>query len=159
MCGTISVGRPPTAGGGEVAVELGERAAGQVDQHFGAGLVHRQGEAEAADAALVAERLLERAAERDGDILDAVVRVDLEVAGAGERQAEPAVRRDLVEHVVVEGDAAVDAARLGAVEVDGERDPGFLGVADDLGAARWARGWRRCRTRRAWRDSRPRCRP
>ena len=41
----------------ERALEPAEGPAGQVDQHLRLGLVHRQREAEAADAAPVAERL------------------------------------------------------------------------------------------------------
>ena len=44
-----------------VAFETAERAARQVDQHLRLGFVHRQREAEAADAALVAERLRQSA--------------------------------------------------------------------------------------------------
>ncbi len=119
----------------EAAVELGEGATRQVDQHLRFGLVHRQREAEAADAALVAERLAKRGAERDGDILDAVVGVDLGIALARQRQREAAVRGDLVEHMVVKGNAAVDVARAVAVEIEAEGDAGFPGIADDRGGA------------------------
>src|SRR3546814_4987343 len=74
------------------------------------GLVHRQREAEAADAAPVAERAGERGAEGDGAILQTVMGVDLQVAVAGEREGEAVMRRDLIEHMVEEGDARVDAA-------------------------------------------------
>ena len=61
--------------------------------------------------------------------------VDLEIALAGEGQREAAMRGDLVEHMVEEGEAGVDPPRLGAVEIDGDRDLRLLGLAHQLGAA------------------------
>src|SRR5260221_210579 len=63
------------------------------------------GGAEAADAAFVADRLDERLADGDGDVLDRVVRVDVEVALGLDLEIEHAVARDLVEHVLQEGNA------------------------------------------------------
>ena len=63
------------------------------------------------------------------------MRIDLGIAIAAQHQAETAVRRDLVEHVVVEGHASVDLARCGLVEVDGDCDRGLPRIADDFGAA------------------------
>ncbi len=58
-----------------------ERPPGQVEGDLDQRLVEREQPAgEAADAGLVAERLRERLAEGDGDVLDGVVGVDVEVA-------------------------------------------------------------------------------
>ena len=58
-------------------------AAGDVDDGLDQRLVERHGGvAEAGDAALVAERLAQRVAEHDRDVLDGVVGVDVDVAGA-----------------------------------------------------------------------------
>ena len=64
------------------------------------------------------------------DVLDRVVAVDVQVALGLDREVEPAVAADLVEHVVEERQPGgrVDLA-LGAVEVDGDRDRGLLGRA------------------------------
>ena len=57
------------------------RPTGQVDGGLDKRLVQRdQGVAEAPDADLVAERLAQRLAQRDRDVLDGVVRVDVDVA-------------------------------------------------------------------------------
>ena len=57
---------------------------------------------EAAHAGLVAERLGEGLAEQDADVLDRVVRVDVQVTVGLQGEVEPAVASDLVEHVVEE---------------------------------------------------------
>ena len=68
-----------------------ERPAGDVDRRLRQRLVHRhQRVAEAADAALVAERLGDRAAEHDADILGGVVEVDMQVALRAHRRGRTA---------------------------------------------------------------------
>ncbi len=76
---------------------------------------------------LVAERLLEAPAQRDGGVLDGVVGVDVQVAVGLHRQVEQAVRPSCVEHVVVEADAGRTSTLAGAVEVDLDDDLGLLG--------------------------------
>ena len=116
-----------------VDVELEPRAAGKIDHHARQRLVERHvGVAVAADALLVAERLGERLPERDADVLDGVVRVDLEVALGAHREVDHAVARDLVEHVVEERDAGGELRRAAAVEVERHEDLGLLGVALDF---------------------------
>ena len=79
----------------------------------------------AADARLVAERLGDRLAERDADVLDRVVRVDVQVALGLDLEVEHAVARDLVEHVVEERHAGGESfAAAAAVEVDARRGSG-----------------------------------
>ena len=65
----------------EMDAEHQERTPGDIDRDAGQGLVHRQQAVGVArDAALVAERLAQRLAERDADVLDGVVVVDVPVA-------------------------------------------------------------------------------
>ena len=79
------------------------RPAAEIDRRDRERLVHRHHEvAGAVDAAAVAERLRHRLAERDAEILDGVVLVDVEIAGRLHRQVEPAVRREQLQHVVEE---------------------------------------------------------
>ena len=74
---------------GQLALEDAERPAGDVDRRRRARLVHRHGRlAEAGDARAVAERLVERLAEHDADVLDGVVRAGLEVARRGDVEVE-----------------------------------------------------------------------
>ena len=82
-------------------------------------LVHRQQAiGVAGQPALVAERLSQRLAERDADVLDRVVIVDVQVALGAHRQVDQRMARELVEHVVEEADAGGDVGRAGAVEID-----------------------------------------
>ena len=104
-CGTSSVGRPPTASRLNLPVEDRVRPAREIERDLRARLVHRQQEAVAPDAALVAERLAQRLAERQRAVLDGVVLVDVQVAAAAELQRESRRARDLLEHVVEEADA------------------------------------------------------
>ena len=72
--------------------------------------------------ALSPSAFVERLAERDADVLDGVVRVDVQVALARATvEVEHAVARDLVEHVVEERHAGGELGAAGAVEVDARR--------------------------------------
>ena len=80
-------------------------------------VVHRHdGVAVARDPAPVAERAVERLAERERRVLGGVVVAGLEVARALEHEVEPAVEGELLEEVVVEPGAGRDAHAPGAVE-------------------------------------------
>src|SRR5205085_1556573 len=70
-----------------------------------------------------------RRAERDADIFDGVVQVDFEVAARREREVEPAVLRELAEHVVEERDPGVDRDDAGAVDDEIHRDARLRGLA------------------------------
>ena len=50
-------------------------------------------------------------------------------------EVEEAVRADLVEHVVEEADGRLGDALAGAVQVDGDRDAGLLGLPHHGGDA------------------------
>ena len=82
------------------------RPPGNVDRGARHRLVHRQMHVGVAgDALHVAERLLQRGAERDADVLDRVVLVDVEVALGLDGDVDQAVAGDLLQHVVEEADA------------------------------------------------------
>jgi hypothetical protein len=67
---------------------------------------HRNpGRAEAAQTRAVADRLAQRLAQDNADVLDRVVLVDLEVALGAHAQVEQSVARERVQQVVEEGDA------------------------------------------------------
>ena len=119
---------------GDVGGEVGP--AREVHRAEDQGLVHREGKAAvAADPGLVADRLADRGAEHDPDILDRVVGVDGEVAPACAGEVEEAVAREAVQHMVEEADPGVDGGDAGSVEVQGDGDIGLLGGAGDGGGA------------------------
>ena len=95
-------------------------------------LVHRHHEvAGAVDAALGAERRRDRFAERDADVLDGVMLVDIEIAGRLHFQVESAMPRDEIEHVIEKPDAGVVVVAALAVERQRHLDLRFRGAPID----------------------------
>ena len=134
--------------GGQVAVERADAHArqleivdeagppGEIEHDHGQRFVHGQQKgAVAADAALVAERLLERLAEGQPDVLDGVMAVDVEIAARGDHQIEAAVMSEELEHVIEKADAGAHLGGARAVERERHGDIGLAGDAMDLCAA------------------------
>ena len=126
-----------------------ERATGQVDDARHERLVERHRRlAEAPDAGLVAERLAKRLAERQPDVLDGVVVVDVEVARRLEREVEEPVAREYLEHVVQERDAGLHLVAPAPVDVQLESDVRLLGAPFDRGRPlvrpRWSAAGAQC---------------
>ena len=133
---TSSVSKLPIFGPGKRDLPDQERPAGEVEGGADQRLVHRQqARPVAADAGLVAEGLGEGAAERDADVLDGVVVVDVQIAGGAGLEVEERVAGELVEHVVEEADAGPVVVPAGAVEIEADRQGGLGGGAADFGAA------------------------
>jgi len=97
----------------------------------GEGIFRMKAVAVAADAALVAERDGDGLAERDAAVLNGVVRVHGEIAGAAQIQIHRRVLRKQREHVVKEGNAGFDFGFSRAVEVEAEGNFGFQRVPFD----------------------------
>ena len=116
--------------------ELGPRATAEVDGHASQRVVHRHDRVPVAcDAAAVAERAVERLAERERGVLGRVVLAGLEVAGTLEHEVEPAVERELLEQMVVEPRAGRHANPSGAIEPEPDGDPRLGGGAEVAGGA------------------------
>jgi hypothetical protein len=89
----------------------------------------------ARDAAHLAQRLAQRLADGDANILDGVVLVDMQIAlGLRTVMSIRRMARQLIEHMVEEADAGGDIELAGAVEIQRYRDLGFLRLALDRGA-------------------------
>ena len=102
---------------GEVDLVVQVRTTGKIERHVDERFVERHVvRREATHARLVTERLGEHLAEHDADVLDGVVRVDLEIAPRRDEQIEAAVAAELAQHVVEERDAGDDVDVTGAVE-------------------------------------------
>ena len=100
-------------------------------------LVHRdQRIAIAADALAVAERAVDRLADRDAGILRGVVVVDMEVADRLQLQIDQRMARQLLHHVIEEADAGIDPVFARPVQVERHVDPGLLGPAGHRCGAR-----------------------
>lgn len=89
----------------------------------------------AADAFLVADRLVHGLAQRDADIFHRVVGVDVQVAGGVDVEVDQAVPGDLIEHVIEERHAGLEAGLAGAVQIQADADLGFGGAAGYGGGA------------------------
>ncbi len=120
----------------EVDAHVQPRATREVDHHARQRLVERHvGVAVAAQPLLVAHRLRDRLAERDADVFDRVVAVDVQIAVARDVEVDQPVAGDLVEHVVEEADAGGKLGSPRAVKVQGHTDLRLVGVADYVGSA------------------------
>ena len=120
----------PDLGRGKLGAEHQERTPGDIYGDARQRLVHRQQAiGVAGQPALVAERLFERLAERDADVLDGVVIVNMQIAPGAHRHVDERVPGELVEHVIEEADAGGDLGRAGTVEIDLDGDLGFVGLA------------------------------
>ena len=123
-----SVSKPPIVVRGIAPVERAVRPAAEVDRARRERLVHRHGRvAVAGDAAAVAERLVERLAEHDADVLGRVVRAGLEVARRLDVEVERAWRASR-SSMWSRKPTPVDAALAGAVQ-------------RRAAAGRWSRRW------------------
>src|SRR5690606_25882405 len=87
------------------------------------------------NAAPLAERLVERLPQHDGDILDGMVGVNVKVTLCLDDQVEQPVHGDMVQHVVEKAHAGADLSLARAVEVEGKRDVRLVGLARDGRAA------------------------
>ena len=117
-CTLVSI----TAGGASAEVDGGDAES----------FVHRHEEvAGAQDAALVAECLVEGLAERDADIFDGVVLIDIEIAVALQFEVEAAVASEELEHVIEETDAGRDLVWPRPSMRQIEVNLGLVGVAVD----------------------------
>ena len=113
-------------GRADLEIDDGVRPAAQIDGRHGERFVHRHHEvARAIDAAAVAKRVRDSLAERDAEILDGVMLVDVEVARRIDLEIERAVPRHELEHVIEKADAGAHAVAALAVERDGKRDRRF----------------------------------
>ncbi len=102
------------------------RAAAEIDRRHRQRFVHRHHEvASPIDALAIAKRLADRFAQRDADVLDGVVLIDVEIAGGVDRQIEGAVPRHEIEHVVEEADAGTVVEPAPPVERERQRDRRF----------------------------------
>src|SRR6185503_2902537 len=109
---------------GELDVVFESGPPGEVDDDPRQGLVERHIRvAVAHQPGFVAQRLLDRLAEGDADVLDGVMTVDVQIALGIDRQVDHAVARDLIEHVVEERYAGRKLGAAAAVEIDAYDDP------------------------------------
>ena len=129
----------------EIDLEIEAGAAGKVDHHARQRFVERNvSVAVAAYALLVAERPRQRLSERDADVLDRVMRVDVQIAPGRDFEIEYTMARNLVEHVIEKRHPGVNRSRAAAVEINPRAYPRLIGVACDFCSALAHIGSSRC---------------
>src|SRR5579863_4563034 len=105
----------------EYGAEDEKGPAGEIDRNASQRLVHRQQHiGEASDAAHVAERLPQRLAERDAGVFDGVMRIDMQIALAGNLHVDQRMPRELLKHVIEKADAGCNLRAAAAIEVDAD---------------------------------------
>lgn len=126
---TSSVSKVPIFAVGKARVKIKEGACGEVERAGHLRVIHGKPEmAVATDTALVAERFCKRLAEGGCRHPHRVVVVDVQIALGADFQVDRRMAGELVEHVVEEAHPGLAARGAGAVEVDGDRDGGLVGV-------------------------------
>src|SRR4051812_23248225 len=95
--------------------------------------------AEAPHAGFVANGAREGLAKGNADVLDGVVAVNVQVALRLDFEVQHAVARDLIEHVLEEGQAGGELGNAPPVQVELHPDLRFLGVAGDFGGPHFCR--------------------
>ena len=112
------------------------RAAAKVNCGGGERLVHRHQEISSAENSFFgAQRSLHRFSERDANVFNGVVLVDVEVASGGDGEIEGPVASDEIEHMIEEADAGGDFGFATTLEREAEADIGLGGFAMDRSGA------------------------
>ena len=83
----------------------------------------------AAQALLVADRLIERLPQRDADVFHGVVRIDVQIALGENVDVQQAVPGDLIEHVIEKRQPGIELGLAAAVQIQLDADLGFQSVA------------------------------
>ena len=116
----------------EVLLPAGEhqkRTPAQIDRRLAERLVHGHGrEPVARDTSPLAQRLVERLAKHEANVLHRVVVVHVQISHGLHRQIHERVLLQELQHVVEESDAGVYLARAGTVQVQRELDLRLLRV-------------------------------
>jgi hypothetical protein len=109
------------------------RPAAQVNDDVGQRLVQRAARfTEAANAALVAERVFERLSQGQANILHRVMIIDFEIALGLNVDVEKSVAAEGVKHVVEKRHAGFDRRLPAAIDVQRYLDIGLFGFTLDL---------------------------
>ena len=106
------------------------RAAAQVHGSGGQRLVHGHQEiAGTQNAALRAQRLLDRLAKRDAHVFHGVVLVHIEIAAGFQLEVKRSMSGNQVHHVIEEADSRSDARLSAPIQIEFQPDIGFVRLA------------------------------
>ena len=111
-------------------------ASAQIDGDGRQRLVHRQREmAVTSDALFIAQRVVQKLAEKDGRIFDGMVAVDLQIAAQMQIDIDEPVLRNMREHMLEERNLGIKVRLSVTVQPDRQADVGLRGLACALGAS------------------------
>ncbi len=116
----------------EASLPHEERPAREVESDLCLGLVHGQQKPVACNTALIAQRLAQSGSQSQSAILDRMMLIDVQIAGATQVECEAAMLRDLLQHVIEEPQAGGDRARAVARQIEVDVDVRFLRLAMHL---------------------------
>ena len=118
----------------EINMKFKPRTPRKVDHNTRQGFIERHiGVAVAAQTFLVAERLGQRLTDRDTDILDRVMRVDMQIALGFDLKINQTMTGNLIKHVIEKGDTRGKLALPGPIKIQTNRDLGFKGISGNFG--------------------------
>ncbi len=118
----------------EFDVEHQAGATGEIDHHARQRLVERHiGVPIATQSLLVAQRPDQRLPDADADVLDRVVRVNVQIPLRLDLKIDHPVTSYLIEHVIKKRNAAGKFALTATVKIKTNLDPGFEGVSGNFG--------------------------
>jgi hypothetical protein len=116
---------------GEFTLKSKVGAATQIDCHVSLGFIHGQDETITPKAAFITDRLFQSLTQRDPNVFNGVVLVDLKVTRTGDGKGNPRILRDLLKHVVKKAEPGGKLGRSGLIEVNRNSDLRFFSVTDD----------------------------
>jgi len=106
------------------------RATGEIDDGATERFVQRHVRvAVTANTLLVANRFSNRLAKRNANVFYGVMIVDMKITLGVYTNIDQTMTGNLIKHVIKETDSGLEVSLTRAIEIDGNRDPGFLGVA------------------------------
>ena len=118
----------------EVHLENQPGAPGQIDHHTRERLIKRHvGMPVTAQPGFIAKRFGQRLPERNADIFDRMVRIDMQIALRLDLQINHSVLGHLIEHVIEEWHPRGELSLPGAVKIDANRDLGLKSVSANFG--------------------------
>ncbi len=111
-------------------IELQARAPGEIDDHARQRLVERHiSVSVTAQSLLVAPGLRQRLANGDADILDRMMRIDMQIALGFDLEIDESVARYLIEHMIEKRNAGGKPSLTAAIEIKTDGNPGFESVS------------------------------
>lgn len=124
----------PDQGTTEIKVKNQPGSPGQINHHARQGLVKWHiGVTIAANPFFIANRLGKGLPQRNADVFDSMVRIDMQIAFSLDLKVDQAVTGYLIQHVIQKRNARRENATPRSIEIKTNRHLGFQGISADFG--------------------------